>query len=218
MHKIRGLILKDILELKAYKKNLLIIIVIYSFLILSQRGDSMVSVGATMIMLVISMLAINTFHYDDKTKTDRYLLTLPVTKKEIVLSKYILSILSVISGAIIGTIISALLTYLKYKMIPNIEELLSSVLGGMIAVSFISSVQLPSIYKYGAEKGRMFIYVIALIIFILGNVVMMFDLNINLSFLEKYDYLLPIACFLLIAIMYLISYIISLKIYQKKEL
>lgn len=56
---------------------------------------------AVMLTLGFGMFGMATFNYDEQSKTDRYLLTFPLTKKEILLSKYILVILSTVIGAIV---------------------------------------------------------------------------------------------------------------------
>ena len=92
----------------------------------------------------------------------------------------------------------------------------------MWGISFIQAIQIPSIYKWGAEKGRiqMFILVFALIVIIagVGFLIMKSGININMEMLESFFSrygLIMLAVSMII--MYYISYKISYKIYSNKE-
>ena len=161
----KGLIIKDLLQLKSYKKNLLYSFIIYSFLIISQKEASdIITVGTIMITLLFSMLTLATFSYDEKNHADRYILSFPLTRKEIILSKYFLSIIMIVLGALLGGTLSCILSWIRLNELPNFENLFSTILGGMVGISLIQAIQIPCIYRFGSEKGRMQIYIIALLI------------------------------------------------------
>lgn len=218
MEKIKGLVLKDLLQLKSYKKNFIISILIYGLLIfMNAKENDMTFLGTSMIMFLFSTYAMATFNYDEKSKSDRYILTLPVTKKDIILSKYILAIISLLIGTIIGIALSTCLSYISIKKIPDLENLLSTLLGVLVALSFMQSIQIPCIYKYGAEKGRLQIYIIMMIIVLIIGFGYMFLPTINLTFLDSIENIVPFILIIIIVVNYLVSYKISTKIYTKKE-
>lgn len=218
MEKIKGLLIKDLLQLKSYKKNFILSIIIYSLLILFNAKDTdMIFIGSSMIMFLFSTYAMATFNYDEKSKSDRYILTLPITKKEVILSKYILAIISLLIGSVIGIFLSISLSYISIKKLPDLNILFSSVLGTLVALSFMQSVQIPCIYKYGAEKGRLQIYIIMMIIVLFIGAGYMFIPQMDLSFLDKMNILIPAIIVLIIIINYLVSYKVATKIYSKKE-
>ena len=95
MNVIKGLITKDILQLKTYKKTLIIFIVIFTLTSISGEGG-IGNMLAIMLTLGFGMFSMASFNYDELNKADRYILTLPLTKKEVVLSKYILDRKSVV--------------------------------------------------------------------------------------------------------------------------
>ena len=102
MNVINGLITKDLLQLKSYRRTLIIYTLIFVLTGIAQETTKGVSVMvAVMLTLGFGMFGMATFNYDEQSKTDRYLLTFPLTKKEILLSKYILVILSTVIGAIV---------------------------------------------------------------------------------------------------------------------
>ena len=100
--------------------------------------------------------------------------------------------------------------------------LLTTTIGGIFGISLVSSIQIPSIYKWGAERGRiqMFILVFGLIAIIVGIGYLLVKANINIdynmfnNFLDKFGLVVLI---ILSFIMLYVSYKIAYKIYLKKE-
>lgn len=220
MNKIKGLLLKDLLALKVYKRNLITSCIIYALLIVSQaREGDMESLGTIMFILIFSMMSLSTFSYDERSKSDRYILTFPLTRKEIILSKYIMSFGSILLGALVGSITSSLLVFLVTNKIPNIEGVISTIFGGMAGIGFMQAIQIPCIYKWGAEKGRNQIYLIMMVIFaLLAGILSILPVDsINLDTIERLQNLLPIISIVITFLVYFISYKISYKIYSKKE-
>lgn len=215
----KGLLLKDFLQLKTYVKSMSIILIMYSFMIFSEENvNSMMSLATTIFMILGTMIALSTFTRDEKGNINRYLLTLPVDKKDLVKEKYALCLITILIGALFGTIISLVAIKLTAKPFPNIEDFLSSVLGGITGVSLLVGLQIPFMYKFGAEKGRISIYVLAIIIIFISSIPNLFHWHINFTIPTIMDKLLPIVLLLIIAMIYLVSYFISLKIVEKKDL
>lgn len=219
MNAIKGLIMKDLLQLKSYKQTLLMFIVIFTCTSIIQKSGDMLVV---MLTLGFGMFAMASFNYDESAKADRYILTFPLTKKEIVLSKYIFAICSTIIGAILGMIVSFIITLTLTKQIPNIGELISFGLGGILGLGIVQGIQIPCIYKWGAEKGRLQIFIIATLVLSLGGILVMAIYNSNIqlplddisNMTEKF---LPLIFIVATVVVYYISYKISKRIYMKKE-
>lgn len=221
MNIIKGLITKDLLQLKSYKKSLIIFIFVFVITGMEQGIENAGAFISMMLTLAFGMFSIATFSYDEQAKADRYTLTLPLTRREIVLSKYVLIILSTIIGAILGIIVSCIIIYINIKTIPDVQELISMALGGIMGIGIVESIQVPCIYKFGAERGRMQIFiVIAIIAFLIGGIFFLGEkMSINLSFdLSILNNILPLILIVATGVMYYISYKISYKIYSKKEI
>ena len=222
---IKGLIKKDLYNLGSYKTSLIVMIIFCAIAII---GTKAVNYGPIIICTMIGMIALSTFSYDEISKANKYILTLPTNRKELVKEKFILAIGATIFGGILGILITIILTKIMNYIQPinsinlDCNNLLFSTIGGMFGISLIQAIQIPSIYKWGPEKGRiqMFILIFLLVLIIsgIGFLIMKSNININLEIFENFmDRFGMIFLVLLIAIMYFISYKASCKIYSNKE-
>lgn len=225
MNMIKGLIKKDLYNLSSYKTSLIIVIIFCGIAII---GTGNINLGPIIICTIIGMISLSTFSYDEISKSNKYILTLPTNRKEIIKAKYILAVGSTILGGILGIILTIIIANIMNYVRPeklidlNYESLITTTIGGMFGISLIQAIQIPSIYKWGAEKGRvqMFILVFILIVLVagVGYLIMKSSFNIDLAKIEnimqQYGLILLLA---LMAVMYYISYKVSNKIYSKKE-
>lgn len=206
----KGLIKKDLLMIKGNLKYALLFLVV--FIIISLEDVSVIYYIPTFISM---MIFITTFSYDEYNSWDAYAISMPVSRKDIVKSKYIASII-LIFIAVIFTIIISLIIGLIYNNI-NFQEIIANVLICAASIIILEAIMFPLIYKFGVEKGRIGIFVgifgMALLIgFLLKNFNV--DANNFIVFFDKYYYLIiPIT----LIIVLVISYLISKKIYLKKE-
>ncbi len=90
------------------------------------------------------------------------------TKKEVVLGKYILVISGTVIGAILGSLASIILTLVMKTQLPNLLELLELAIGSVFGIGIVEAIQIPFIYKYGAEKGRIQIFIAIAVIAIIS--------------------------------------------------
>ena len=87
-----------------------------------------------------------------------------------------------------------IINYIKPEDIINIDYrgLIISTVGGMFGIALIQSIQIPSIYKWGAEKGRiqMFVLVFGMVVIISGIAFLFMKTNvvINTGIIENDQY------------------------------
>lgn len=222
MNVIKGLITKDILQLKSYKRTLIIFIIIFTLTSISGEGG-IGNILAIMLTLGFGMFSMASFNYDETNKADRYILTLPLTKKEVVLSKYILVICSTVIGSIIGMILSYIITFTISKQMPNIEEIISVGLGGILGIGLVEGIQIPCVYKWGAEKGRIQMVIVTAIVGLLAGGIIFIGEKANIqlpanNILNILNTFLPLIFIGLTIIIYYVSYRVAYKIYDKKEI
>ena len=222
---IKGLLKKDLYNLSSYKASLIVIILFCGIAII---GTESINLAPIIIGVIVGMISLSTFSYDEISKSNRYILTLPTNRKEIVAEKYILAIGATIIGGIIGFILTVIVVNImnnvRTENIINLdyESLITSVIGGIWGISLLQAIQIPSIFKWGAEKGRiqMFILVFIIIAAVGGIYFLVTKANININmeminhFINKFGLIILVVTMI---IMYFISYKIAYKVYKNKE-
>ncbi len=222
---IKGLLKKDLYNLASYKASLIIIVLFCGIAIV---GTEAINWGSIIICTIVGMIALSTFSYDEIAKSNKYILTLPTNRKEIVKEKFILAIGATILGGILGLlltiIVANVMNYVRPENMINInyESLITTTIGGMFGISLIQAIQIPSIFKWGVEKGRIQMFILLFIIIVIaagaGFLIMKSNLNINMEMLE--NFINQFGLVLLVAlmiVMYSISYVVSYRIYKNKE-
>lgn len=201
----KGLLIKDIYNLKQQVKIYLLLIAVWMVMGFA-NNDSTFSSG---VMMIFSLLIpITTIAYDEKANWDKYALTMPVTKIDLVLSKYLLSFFCAVISFVYSSAVGVFMT-------KNAADSLVTSLVIMSLGIILTSVVLPVIFKFGVEKGRMIMLAIFLVPTVVGMILP--KLNFNMpqeTTIERVLYLSPLIAFIFAAV----SIFISIKIYEKKEL
>jgi hypothetical protein len=209
-----GLLLKDIYNLRKYVKQISISVVVFGLFAINLKNPAYL-IG--MITMMTSMMVITSMSYDEYAKWDKYALTMPILKKDIVLSKYLLLILSTLAGTVSSTILALIMTaFMKLQSL--IEILLTSGIVALIML-LLFSLLIPVLYKYGVEKARIIMFAIIGIPILAATlfVKLMVKLNVpkpSMEQIEMLGYAFPV----IVLIILFLSYNISVKIFNKKEL
>lgn len=209
-----GLIKKDLYVLKGYIGTLLLFLLCFSALAI--QTPSMLFIG----LMVLPYMAMTvTFSYDQNANFNSYALTLPITRREIVKEKYMLLIGALLLMFLLTVLLTGTVTYFQTGSV-SIMKIASIPFGTFLAMLSISLFQYPIIYKIGLEKGRIYTIIIAAIIAaiagILGTQIGNTGMNSELILLfQKYG-LWAIACIVLVG--YYVSYRMSVRILQKKDM
>lgn len=199
-----GLILKDLMNLKKQGKIYLIVVVFYMFFSYQSEDASFLN---TMIFLFSAMIPITALSYDERADWDKYALSMSVTRKEIVISKYILGLLCMGVGVILAMLFN-IATASKVEV--NYSVLYNSFFLGILFLAIV----LPILLKYGVEKGRMLMLIVIFLPTAFGIMVMNFNLSLpSPDTIEKLKSAYPVA----VVIILIISIFVSLQIYERKE-
>ena len=212
----KGLILKDLLNLRKNLKTIIIMCLFYT-LLFSTLNPTFLS---GMITILFAMQILTTFSYDDYSKWNMYALSLPITKKQLVLSKYILGISFIIFGGVFSFILTSLLSLFKGSFI--LGDLVASIIGSTGIMILMILILLPLIFKYGVERSRIMLLAIfaipTVLILIISKVLALTGIPFPSE--EQLNALLPVICIIatliLIAGSY-VSYMTSVKIVTKNE-
>lgn len=205
----KGLILKDFINLRKYVLLMLGAAVIYVVLAFVNEDMSLL---ATFLVIFSAMLPITSFAYDDMAKWDAYALSAPVSRRDVVLSKYIFSFLCLLAGAVV-----ALLFVLFTSSLQGIaadEQWVMVYTIFVLGLAYIA-ILLPLLFKFGAEKGRYMgiavLFIPFLIFMLLKNAGMRMPSDDEFFVILSWA---PLGA----AVLYILSFFVSKAIYGKKEL
>lgn len=214
----KGLLVKDIALMRNQMKSFVIILAV-AILIMMTNDD--VSIPVVYVCMVFSLFGINSISYDDFDNGYGFLFTLPINRKQYVLSKYVFSLLSVLTGVLCSVVFMAAALGVKGE-IHTFPEQMNFVVGYAVGVALVLSVMLPIQLKYGSEKGRIALLVIAAII--VASAFFMERMLVNVDVLRVLIMLgnmnktvLGIIGILICICIIGVSYFISCKVMEKKE-
>ena len=214
----KGLIIKDFKLLMMQKSFFITLAIVAIFFGITT--DTIFVIG--FLTMICSMFSLSTISYDEFDNGNAFLFSLPITRKDYVLEKYIFGLISGIMFLLLGTVIS--LVAIGITKTGSFNEIFLTAGSLFPTILLILSIMLPLILKFGGEKGRIAIIGVMGLIFVIGLLLIKtteylgIDLYDLINKLPKFEPLVYIILFLLFSVVILgISYLISLTILKKKE-
>ena len=206
-----SLIKKDLLMIKGNMRQVMLFLIV--FLILALQENNIIVIVPVFVSM---MIFITTFSYDEYNKWDAYAITLPISRKDIVKSKYITSVILWLIAILVTVVIVGIMGVFEQNI--DYFEMFGMILGCVFSIVLLEAIMFPLIFKFGVEKGRIGLFVgVFAIAGLLGFIFTGIDLENATGFIEifnKYYYMLiPLVAIILLVI----SYFISKRIYLKKE-
>ena len=217
----RGLITKDLMFFRTSWKNLLITF-IGTFLLSIALGNYTLAVVVVPIYIMSS--GINTFQTDEFYNTMAYTLSFPLSRKKIVLSKYLFTLIMMLISILVGIVIYLLILFIINPGEDGLNvNMIFSLLILECASLIVDSIFYPVIYKYGCEKSRLVLMSIVMLLLGIGSII---SVSVNVFELFKIDWESIIGFIqthgvsilsILTVVMFTSSYFLSYKFYKKKD-
>lgn len=198
----RALLIKDILNIKAQGKAILLVLAIW-FIISVFNGSG--SFFAALSVVYAILLPLTSVTADDKCGFERYAMTMPVTRTVMALSKYVFALACALIMAVIGFAACVIIDS------SSVNEALATCASCFCVAVVLVSLLLPLVYKFGPEKARL----VMMVVFIAGFLTLVFAFD-KLG-IEPDLELLMIALPALALVLLAVSAVISVGIYRKKE-
>lgn len=209
-----GLLVKEYYILRRHLKQYVLLIIFFGAL--SIFMDSVIYFQA-MTTMSFCMLVFTGMSYDAAAGWDKFALTMPVSRKDVVLSKYMSCVIYAVSAIVVSILFSVIINNI-YPMEEVGLMLMAALAATLLCLMLIIySILLPMIFKLGIEKARiLMIAVIIIPVFaMLGTAEYMPESA--LDFIKRHEALFGAAGVVFSILMYFISYFVSLRIYDKKE-
>ena len=160
----KALLMKDLRTLKNERRLWVSIIgVSVVFGVLFQNWYFMMGY----IMFGLSMIARTMYQYDVADQGIVYLMTLPITRKEYVKEKYLLSLMSICIGGILSMILTKIGMLFTPDQADSNQEIFSAFLGILAVALVLQAIIFPVELKYDVSKSRIIILLLVMGIIIL---------------------------------------------------
>lgn len=213
----KSLILKDLLNIGHNAKSMFFMLLVFSCITIPQGGVEKCIVASG---ILCSMMVITTFSFDDQSKWTKYAMIMPVSKRDYVISKFIVlaifSLIGVFAGAVMGTIGGLLLH--KISSFSSFLMSLGALAIGFTIADIFGSVSIPLLFKFGAEKARMMTLIAFVVPVIICYGAYQLLIVLGIPFTTKLSIILLLASPAITVIWNYIMYKISYWIFDNKEL
>ena len=210
----KGLLMKEWYSLRGMSNFKILAVLSVAFLLIGTRK----SMEFMLIYLPIlaSMIPRMVLAYDENSKWEQFSLALPYSRKDIVTAKYLITFLL----CAICTVLSGIASCVSMAINGGFEiQRLLFILSVSIGASLIiPSFAFPIDMKYGSAKGRIFTFLYAAVMGLagayLGSAV---DTEITLASLSGIMSLVPYFAAVAGLLLFSISWMISVRFYEKRE-
>lgn len=212
-----GLIAKDFLVMRKSIRTYILFLLFY--FVMTALGIFPVSFVTSMVQLIIMMLPLSAFSYDELAKWDRYAFSLPLGRRAVAGARYLFALLLSLFAALFGLVSCLVLSVFFHD--PNLVENCLTVTVSLALGLLYCDILLPLTYKLGPERARPYLYLVIFLPIILLFGAFKLGLLNNLVFLLKLPDAVVIPFLLLLPLLPLagmgVSYLISCRILEGKE-
>ena len=208
-----GLILKDVLVLRKALRSYALCLFFYMGM--AAVGLFSISFITAFMQVIVMILPMSAFAYDEQAKWDRYALTLPVGRRAVVTARYLFMLLMVLVAALF-----ALASCLVLSLVQQ-GDLMENIGTGAVALALgllAADLNLPMSYAMGPERARPYLYATLFLplLALVGAA--------KMGWLDGLDQIPPsilAALFLFIPVLPLlglpVSYLVSCRVMERKE-
>lgn len=205
----KGLLLKDLAYIR---RSRLLAIVLVMAAVFSFTGNNF---AVTYLAVMAASMVQTTFSYDEYRGGMKYILTLPITRKQYVQSKYLLALLLGGCGVVIGSMVQLVLQPDSGRAVGETVALLLT--SGEV-VLLLNAINIPMLLRYGTERGRLMAVcvligaaaIVGVGAFVLADLLRFSPNDFNI-------WLATLGLLMVVAVSLWLSYRISLKIVEKKD-
>jgi hypothetical protein len=178
-------------------------------------------------VILFLSFSVNPFAVEEKGELNNLYLTLPVRRKSIVAGRYILSIIMLLCGIAIGILIMPLANKFSIsKWFIGIEGFMVVISLSYLLYAILNLFMFPILFRLGYQKGKFWGFYLPMIFFALllraystitylpGNKTLALDFIVYAS---KNLLMVSGSIVVLATILLILSYMISLKLYSKRD-
>ena len=150
-----GLIWKDLMVLRKTLKTYGLFFLFY--FLMAAVGLFNISFVTAVLQLIVIMLPMSAFAYDEQAKWDRYAIALPLGRRRVVAARYLFTLLMVLIAAAFSLLTCTVISITGNGLfLENLAAVLTTLGLGLLVADLL----LPLNYKLGPERSRPYLYAI----------------------------------------------------------
>lgn len=155
----KGLILKDFYNISHNAKSMFFVLLVFAAIFIPSSGvQSYLYICA----ILCSAMIVTTFSFDEHSNWAAYAMVMPVSKKDLVIGKYIALLLFSGIGVAFGLIAGTAGSAIARAFVSSPDNIAEAPLPLIAITAFVASnvfggISIPLTLKFGAEKGRILI-------------------------------------------------------------
>lgn len=199
-----------------YKKNLILVVLLYAVLTLATKQTFFIG----FLVWMMGFYSLSAVTLDDSCGWNRYARTLPASPKKIVAARFLMTAGMTLGGAVAGIVMGIILV-LVHGGNPGEIVAVVSVVAGVALLTM--GIMLPAAYKWGMEKARNGFIALFLVVFLVPllmekGVVDDASLQAVLAWMDAQPvWVLGGGALLVALVIYLLGYSVACGIYARKE-
>lgn len=209
----KGLVRYDLTQLTGNSKK--------SFYLLYFAGLIVVSLAvgggkifSYMAVMIGCMMGVSFFSYETWYHWDRYCAVLPLSNRQIVVSRYISLLITTGCGVLLGLVIG-LLSFAAGRMDLSWTQWLFSLVQTILAALLYIEIEIPVMYRFGVERGRM-VNILLFVVLYSGALALAELSQVPTEFATIVRIAFGVA-WLVILLLFPVSIAVSMRIRAKKE-
>lgn len=211
----KGLLMKDFLTVK--KKygaaRLVMDLAIIAALMIILEGAGSIYISFLLVPLEIASMVITLANSDEQWKWGKYAVALPLSKKQIVTSRYAFAGIASLIGLVIAFVINTI-TYLCFPAYQFGFYVFLSVASYCVVLLFLAFI-LPSNYWLGVNAGFAIMFILIILLVVLGLWSKATDNAVMYFIVDNFDLSIAIGFISTIAI-FSLSYVLSVGLFKRK--
>ncbi len=211
-----GLILKDLYTVK--KSLIYTVVIIAVFGVVYSGSSAAFSVAGVMASMMVVSIVSTTISYDEFYHWDRYAAALPIARRRIITAKYLLVLIMIVSATLMALAMGWFFgTFLGdgVDWVTLFASVGSSLFMGIIGAAVV----IPLYYRFGVQQCRFALVAVygipalAVVLWIRLTGAAITEAQLE-AIIPKLLLAAPVICLAAL----LVSYLIAVRVYEKKEL
>ncbi len=215
----KGMLIKDFSLLKGQKQFFLVVCVLaFVFLFLTDQYYF----GIAYLIIIFVMFTLSTIAYDEYDNGNPFLFTLPISRKSYVREKYVFCFLISLVSCVINLILIVVLQTVKKGSGADSRVLFLTMGGAFLAGMLMMALVVPLQLKFGSEKRQVAMIagflLILILVFCVEKLADRFGVPGIIKILDGMSMkMIAVIAVIFITALVFISYLLSVRIMEKKE-